>query len=142
MAQNIIKVFHADHGISQSTMQLLLDSAGLGEGFFLKTLWLPNGHPPVESLLYGPLAGDAPVPESEVIYKKRSEDRPESRMVNLPRRTSKRVTIIGIAGPDGVTVFTCYGGEAAPREPGDKSLTDTKELQESKDFWAQHALAL
>jgi len=141
---NIVKVFHADHGISQSTMQTLVDQVlpFTPTGFFLKTLDLPHGHEPVESLLYGPVAGDAPVPEAEVVYKQRSPDRPESRMVNLPRRTSKRATIIGIAAEDGVTIFTCYGGEAAPREPGDKSLTDPKELQESKTFWSQHALAL
>lgn len=141
---NIVKVYHADHGISQSTMQLLVDQIApfTPTGFFLKTLDLPHGHEPVESLLYGPAAGDAPVAESEVVYKQRSPDRPASRMVNRPRRLSKRVTIIGVAAEDGVTIFTCHGGEAAAREPGDASLTDPKELQESKTFWSQHALAL
>ena len=141
MATNIVKVFHADHGVAPSTMQLLVDQIQ-PTGFFLKTVDLPHGHEPVESLLYGPAAGDREVPEAEVIYKQRSPDRPMSRMVGLPRRTSKRVTIIGMAEADGVTIFTCYGGEAAPREPGDPTLTDPKELSEAKAFWAVHALAL
>lgn len=142
MATNIIKIHHADHGIPPEVIQALVTQLN-PEGFFLKTLPLPEGTPDVLCGIYGPNMGDAPVPEAEVTYKQRTPDRPMSRMVARPQRPVRIVTLIGTTTPEGVLVFTCYGGPQAEREPGDPSLqNDPAALEAAKRFWSQHALCL
>jgi len=136
---NIVKVFHADHGISDALLLSALKRLNLGEGFFARTLELES--PLVMSALYGPDAGDPPVPDEEVDLCKRTEDRPPSRMVDWPKRPSNKLSIIGTVAADGATIFTAYGGPLAPREPGDVSMTTDEERAESAAFWATHALA-
>jgi hypothetical protein len=140
----IVRVYHADHGVSQALMAWAVAAAAPAEGgFFLRTLTLPEGEADLLNGLYGPASGDAPVPEGEVTWRRRSEDRPPSRIAaGRPKRPTRLVTIIGVASPDGVTVFTCYGGPAAEREPGDASLQgDPDGLARATAFWAEHALA-
>lgn len=138
----IKKIFHADHGIPHMVVLRVIESLNLPQGFFLRTTELPEGADDAQNGLYGPASGDAPVRESEVFYAKRSPDRPESRMVRLPKRPTRTVTAIGMVDPDGVTVYTIYGGPAAEREPGDPSIAnDPKLLAAAKKFWSQHALA-
>jgi len=134
-----ITIFHADHGIDESTIRWALRQIE-PTGFFLRTLTLPAGHPNVMNALYGPVSGDAPVPESEVHYKKRSADRPPSRMVNRPLRQTRLITIIGMADGKNVKVFTAYGGPAAEREPGDPTMSETEQAT-AEAFWKKHALA-
>jgi hypothetical protein len=135
-----IKIYHADHGISMETIERLVEQLN-PSGFFIRTVELPPNHPPVESLLYGPLAGDPPITEDEVEYLVRGNRAGPSRMVNRPRRMTRTVTIIGEATPEQVEVYTCYGGLPAPREPWDPSLSSPEEKRESVDFWSTHALA-
>lgn len=138
----IKKIFHADHGIPHMVVVQVIDSLNLGSGFFLRTTTLPEGAPDALNGLYGPASGDAPVDERSVHYAKRSEDRPASRMVALPKRPTRTVTVIGMVDEDGVTVYTIYGGPAAEREPGDLSLqNDPEALRAAKKFWSEHALA-
>lgn len=141
----IKKIYHADHGVSPETIQQIIDrleeDKKLPAGFFIITTRLPLLAPSIENALYGPRSGDDDVTESEVFYMKRSEDRPPSRMVNLPARETRKVTVIGMNDPDGVNVYTIYGGPAAEREPGDPTLTTPEEKQAAIDFWAVHALA-
>jgi hypothetical protein len=140
--RSIKRIFHADHGIPPFTALQVIQSLDLPDGFFLRTTELPEGAPDVLNALYGPAAGDSPVPESDVFYAQRSPDRPESRMIDLPKRPTRIVTVIGVADPNGVTVYTIHGGPAADREPGDKSLaSDPEALAASKAFWSKHALA-
>jgi len=138
--KNIVKIFHADHGIQKELMQELVNQIR-PSGFFLKTVELPAGVPDVMSAIYGPIAGDDPVEEGTVTYKKRTPDRPLSRMIDKPMRPTRLVTIIGNEVEDQVTVFTCYGGPAAEREPGDKSLKTMEEIEASRLFWSEHALS-
>ena len=135
-------IFHADHGISRETIEALVERLN-PQGFFLRTVELPAGAPDAMNALHGPASGDAPVPETEVTYKQRSPDRPMSRMVARAPRPTRMVTIIGMAAPgQPVKVFTCYGGPAAEREPGDKSLGTDAEKAAAQKFWAEHALSL
>jgi hypothetical protein len=138
--KTIANVFHADHGVTNETLMWALSQIN-PDGFFLRTLDLPEDHCDLLSALYGPLAGDAPVSDDVVSFVKRSEDRPASRMVSEVKRPSRLLTVIGIVKEDGVTIFTAYGGPCAPREPGDSTLSSDEEKKESSDFWAQHALA-
>ena len=144
----IVKCYHADHGVSEATMLWALEQeiganvAQIARGFFLLTLTLPDGHADLRNSLYGPASGDEPVDESRVHYRRRTPDRPESRMVSEPARPTRLLTIIGTIDEDGVTVYTAHGGPAAEREPGDPTLTaGTPEHDAAVAFWAQHALA-
>jgi len=136
----IAKVFHADHGVSNEMLQWAVDEIK-PTGFFLKTLTLPDQFPDLMNALYGPSSGDEPVSDSAIHMKKRTEDRPESRMVKLPKRATRLLTVIGMAGEDGVTIFTAYGGPAAEREPNDPTLKSDEEKAAASSFWAGHALA-
>jgi hypothetical protein len=138
----IKKIYHADHGIGQFVTRLVIESLDLQPGFFLRTTTLPEGAPDALNALYGPASGDSPVDERAVIYRQRSEDRPMSRMIDLPGRPTRIVTVIGMVEADGITVYTIYGGPAAEREPGDPSIAGNDELiAAAKKFWSQHALA-
>lgn len=143
----IVKVHHADHGVPFSTLEWALERIAPTAGFFAVTVDLPDGHAPLLSALYGPLAGDPPVEDEDVVYVQRTPDRPLSRMVRRPPRPTHRLTVIGIVtgeGDDkGAVLFTAYGGELAEREPGDGSLVPgSPEHARAAAFWAVHALAL
>jgi len=142
-AITLLQVHHADHGIGAETLQSLLAAEPLPEGFFIVVRPLPPGAPDVFSALWGPTAGDVPVGDGEVTYVTRSPDRPPSRTVVRPHRPIRTVVLIGINAPEGVTLFTAYGGPAAaPREVGDPSMEgDAAAQAESAAFWAVHALA-
>jgi hypothetical protein len=135
-----LKVFHADHGVSEDTLTWALSQIE-GDGFFLITLTLPEGHADLLNGLYGPIVGDAPITDSEVHFTRRSEDRPLSRMVARPKRPTRLLTLIGTRTGDAVVVYTAHGGPAAEREPGDKSLATDAERAASDAFWQAHALA-
>lgn len=140
--QTIKKIFHADHGIPHFTVLQVIQSLNLPDGFFLRTTELPEGAPDAMNALYGPKSGDAPIPEDRVFYAQRSPDRPPSRMVALPKRPTRTVTAIGMVEPDGVTVYTIYGGPSSEREPGDPSIANDPDLiKAAKAFWSKHALA-
>ncbi len=138
----LITVFHTDHGVTLATLDWALAQIQ-PTGFFLRTLTLPDSHVDLENGLYGPSSGDAPIQESEVYYAKRTEDRPESRMITKGiKRATRLITLIGMCNPDGsVTVFTAYGGPAAEREPNDPTLRTDEEKSAAAAFWAVHAIA-
>ncbi len=56
----IAKVFHADHGVDSETLAWAVSEIR-PEGFFLRTITLPEGSPSLLNNLYGPVCGDAPV---------------------------------------------------------------------------------
>ena len=122
-------IFHADHGVESAFDMIDAYMAGLPPGFFIGVMPLPPNSG-IESALYGPTAGDSPVPESDVEYVVRGN------------RPADHLVVIGIAGED-PKVFTAYGSigpDVAPREPWDKSLSPS-EREESRVFWSEHALA-
>jgi len=138
---------HLDHGLSPECVAWILGEFADRTAFFLVTLELPPELEPegLVSALYGPLAGDEPVPEAEVTYACRGARTAPSRLVARPVRPTRVVTVIaGPDGPDGaMTLYTAYGGPCAPREPGDPQLQGNEAgLAESRAFWALHALAL
>ncbi len=138
-----IKVFHADHGIA-STHLLTWALAEIDpKGFFLRTLEIPADAADLLNALYGPASGDASVPESEVFYAHRGgEGRGLSRMIERPKRPTRLLTIIGMATPEGINIFTAYGGPAAEREPTDPSIANDEEAKRvATEFWSKHALA-
>ena len=134
------KVFHADHGISPKQMdyikKFLLKS--MPQGFSIKQFTLPRSLGAVPNAMYGPAAGDGPVPESQVHYMDRSGRGWEDRMVDLPPRPVNYGQVIGIREGNAFTLFTVYGGPLAPQNPADPTNQDAAG---SKKFWKQHALS-
>ena len=62
----------------------------------------------------------------------------EDRVIDKPRRPSRKLTMIGMREEDGsITLFTAHGGPPAKQNADDPSCGDK---EESKAFWATHAL--
>jgi hypothetical protein len=141
MALKIVADSHVDHGITKEQMAHVVETFSDKEEFFIANVILPEELGTVPCGLYGPVEGDAPVPEAEVEYVIRGKRNCASRVVNMPTRPTRLLTVIG--GPDGdekCVLYTAFGGHLAPKEPGDLTLALDK-VQESRDFWAQHALS-
>lgn len=134
------------HGLSRETTKFIYEKFGGRTGFFIESVELPEGLDAVDCGLYGPIMGDPPVAESDVVYAQRPPRTYESRMVARPMRKTRTLTVI--AGPHasggveyGCVLYTAFGGPLMPKEPGDATLT-----AENRDFserlWAEHALSL
>jgi hypothetical protein len=104
--------------------------------------------------LRGPSCGDREITEDLVQYRVRPGRRNTTRALlaftddlggvcwNLAQlRTVDVVTVVigEHAGQERV-LFTVYGGQPAPREPGDTAIASWEELEASRKFWAVHAL--
>jgi hypothetical protein len=146
---------HLDHGINDAQLGNLLQRFEGRTGFFIATFDLPDGLGDVPCALFGPLVGDEPVPESEVVYRNRGEREYPSRIIETAyeRRTRKVTVIAGPHGDETCILYTAFGGPQTPQEPGDlvaqiaeaqKKGKNTAELWErlktSREFWSQHAL--
>ena len=133
---------HLDHGVSPALLAYVCDLFAHKTGFFLKTIELPAELAVgLESRIWGPIEGDEPVPQSEVVWEVRGSRPWASRMTNQPARPTRWLTVIaGPRGGDTCSLYTAFGGKAAPREPWDTGLATPEERKESHDFWAQHAL--
>jgi hypothetical protein len=130
---------HVDHGLNEVQLRYILDQFVDKTAFFITTIELPEELGTVPCGLYGPLMGDAPIPEGEVVHQKRGTRAWTSRLIDKPLRPTRKVTVIG--GPhDGhpCILYTCYGGPQAPQEPGDPGCKDPAA---SATFWREHALA-
>ena len=143
---------HLDHALTDSQIDYILKRFSDRNGFFIETFELPEGLGKVPCGLYGPIVGDAPVMIGT--FDEKRGDRPyTSRMVRLPPRETRTVTVI--AGPHEnhtCLLFTAYGGPLAPKEPGeiramlelacaDHHAGIAAQLARSEEFWAEHALA-
>lgn len=107
-------------------------------GFHLLTVEMPEGLPDLPNGLYGPTCGDDPVPEDQVSYVVRGDRDWEDRVTDKPRRPSRKLTMIGSREwDDSITLYTAHGGPPAAQNPADPSCGDQ---EESKAFWATHAL--
>jgi hypothetical protein len=83
-------------------------------------------------------------PDDDIYYKTRVARRWPSRFVRgrLPIPCSSITLVFKQSGPKGsrVRVVTAFIGTPGAREEGDTSLRSESEIQESKAFWANHAL--
>lgn len=163
----ILPESHLDHGISTTIAEWLMGQFEDRADFFVETVEIPEKYGTVPCGLYGPAMGDGPTAFNRGrIYTRTRPGRDwPSRLVPMPTRQTRKVTVI--AGPTEVeepcpathtegtacekcngtkmvaqiALYTVYGGPAAPREPGDPSLTTPEEKAEAEAFWSQHALA-
>ena len=136
----VIQLSHLDHGLTQAHIDYILERFKDRAAFFIETIELPAHLAAVPGALYGPIAGDPPIPDSSVRYVNRGARTWPSRiMTGMKSRPTRVVTVV--AGPhDGepCVLYTCYGGKAAPQEPADPNCKDPAG---AAWFWAQHALA-
>jgi len=130
---------HVDHGLTEAQLRYLFDRFADRNGFFIETIELPEQLGTVPCGLHGPLMGDAPIIETEVLRQVRGDRTWQSRLVDRAPRQVRTVTVI--AGPHGdlpCVLYTAFGGPLAPQEPGDPGCRD---LTASLAFWDQHALS-
>jgi len=133
----ISKESHLDHGLTLGHIQWILKTYGDKEGFFIETMEFPKELGLLDCGLHGPCMGDEPIKESEVIYEVRGKREGKSRLIDRPSRKSNEITIIaGPHGEDKCLLYTCFGGPQAPKE-----TFDAPESEESRYFWANHALS-
>lgn len=143
----IDKVSHLDHGLTPAHVAWLQEKFAGRDAFFIETVTIPEELDPVVCALYGPVMGDEPVGEGEVRYVVREGRNCATRVLRwesiTPSRRTRLLTVVaGPAGGAPCTLYTAYGGPAAPREPGDLSLPSWAEIEKSRAFWADHALSL
>jgi hypothetical protein len=133
---------HLDHGITEAQIHHIFERFAARDSFFIETITLPHELGTVPCGLYGPIMGDAPIGEAEVSYGRRGDRAWDSRLIQLPARQRREVTVI--AGPHeekcdpahhwpkqcilcegtgaikhACILFTAFGGPLAPQEPGD-----------------------
>jgi len=135
---------HLDHGVPKDQFDWALEAAAklLPEsGPAVVTLELPEELGLVSCGLHGPLMGDDPVGDEEVVLESRNGRAGASRLVERGLRMVRQITVIcGPYGDQPWVLYTIHGGPAAPREPWDSSLDDA-EREASRAFWSEHALS-
>jgi hypothetical protein len=130
---------HLDHSLTPAQIAHVCALFADRTAFFRETIELPVDLGTVPCGLYGPLVGDAPVGDADVTLAPRGARPYPSRLVALPPRPSRLVTVV--AGPhDGhaCVAYTMFGGPLAPQEPGDPTCRD---VPASTAFWGEHGLA-
>jgi hypothetical protein len=139
---------HLDHDITGEQLAWILAECSGHREFFIETLEIPTSFGVLECGLHGPAMGDDPVPADDCFYRSRGDREYGSRMCNRLPRETHLVTVIGGPHPlfegdvvEPITLFTVFGGPAAPKEPGDPTINNMEDLAKSRDFWSQHALS-
>ncbi len=130
---------HLDHGLTEAQTQFLLETFAGRQVFFIETITLPPELGTVPCGLHGPIMGDDPVSEEEVVLETRGDRTWTSRLCDRPTRQVRTVSVI--AGPyedEPCILYTAFGGPVAPQELGDPGCRD---LEASTAFWAEHALS-
>jgi len=136
---------HTDH-VNPAQLAWVVSAYAGCDGFFNESLDLPKSLGGLTCDLYGPIMGDDPVTDEDVVMLPRPGRDWASRLVlGLPSRRTRTITVIG--GPDEYgnqcVLYTVYGGPQAPRELNDPSLPKSGPARrEARDFWSEHALAM
>jgi len=130
---------HVDHDVTPAHLAFAQQHFAGRTAFFAETVTLPDDLPALPSALYGPIAGDPPVPDADVFQAKRGDRAWDSRLIDRPSRPSRKLTVIAGPNADGqMVLYTAFGGELAPQEPGDPGARDKAA---SEQFWSEHALS-
>lgn len=135
---------HLDHALTDAQVDFVLGLSAKEGELTIQTVELPEELGTVPCGLFGPVMGDAPVTDSaDVEWRVRGNRKGESRTVSRAPRQVRTVTVI--SGPhdgESCVLFTAFGGPQSPREPFEFADDDQSDAaQESRKFWAEHALA-
>jgi hypothetical protein len=162
---------HLDHSLTTKQLAHVLKLCADQTAFFIETFTLPPELGVVSCALYGPIMGDDSITDQGITlplnwYKLTNGDAvfdrracpikmemrgnrayPSRMLVGAPLRPTNKLTVI--AGPHKdypCVLYTAFGGPVAPKEPGDPTIRpealDPTEAEESRDFWAHHAIAV
>lgn len=146
------KVAHGDHNLQEAHLEILDDRIlkwSRGEPCALGWVLLPEGVPPLPSLLWGPDAGDPPIHDNGdgyVFYGRRGGRTMPSRLIREDPRPCRGMAYVlsydrHRSSPVPIVV-TAYGSPLlAPREWWDTSIRSPQERHASFLFWSVHALA-
>jgi len=145
---NITEKSHLDHGLTRAQVEYIANRFRDRRAFFTEEINLEEaGLGTVPCALHGPIMGDKPIGEDDVVYLKREGREGTTRLIDREPRMVTTVTVI--AGLDGradavgnapCILYTAFGGPKAPKEPDDPDMT-LDEIAESKQFWSTHALS-
>ena len=136
-------IYHDDHSMDSRSLTWCLSRVNT-EGFFLKTFTIPEDHSDTVNALYGPVCGDEPVSGTLIRREGRNFD---DKMIDLPTRPSRLVTVIGVKEKDGFVVFTAHGGPAAEKnlqqvlQEFDDGKCSQADVDRVRAFWEEHALS-
>lgn len=136
------KVEHQDHGVSAEQYHFILDEVMHrvdGQGQFLLKVILPAQLGTVPCGLHGPIMGDAPIDDEDVVFYSRGGRAWTDRCVDRPTRPVSIVQVIGVLYEDQCVIHTIFGGPLAPMNPDDPKCSTPLE---SERFWSEHALTL
>ncbi len=98
---------HLDHALTEAQVVYIMTKFVDRSAFFIETFELPEELGTVPCGLYGPIMGDAPVLASQVELLVRGTRTWKSRLVNLPARLTRQLTVI--AGPHEEKCDRCDG---------------------------------
>lgn len=131
---------HSNIGFTPEQLKYVKEQivSNADNGFFIKKITIPFELGSVPNALYGPAAGDPPIKEEDVFYKKRGLRGWEDRMIDLPPRPTQVAHAIGERDGNKIKLYTVYGGPLAPRNPDDP---DNPDIEQSKVWWSEHALS-
>ena len=136
-------IYHADHSMDSRSLAWCLSQVNT-MGFFLQTFTIPEDHSNAVNALYGPVCGDEPV---QGVLLRREGRNFDDKMIDLPTRPSRLVTVIGIQEKDGFVVFTAHGGPAAEkneqqvRQEFEEGKCSQADVDRVAKFWQEHALS-
>lgn len=137
------EVLHQDHGINPDQMDNTQETLRLSElpvGFFIRTVRIPLALGPVPCGIHGPVMGDAPISDDEIVYRTRGDRPYTDRCIDRPLRQVSYVQAIGTMREDGsCLLYTVYGGPLAPMNPEDPGCPDR---EAARAFWSKHALSI
>jgi len=141
---NGITIAHDDHDLLPEHLAFIDRALEAWDGsFIIRVLPLPMTVKSLPSALYGPSAGDEPITEDQVTYKRRNNRPGPSRLIAAPMRPARNMVVIGGLDREGsLMLFTAYGTQSdtpSPREWWDSSMKPLEAI-EAATFWSVHAL--
>lgn len=134
---------HSGHGVTPAQMRYVraqLELVLTKPGPFIVRIELPAELGTIQNGLHGPVCGDDPIEDDDVVFCVRSPRDYADRCIDRPFRQVDYVHAIGELGESGFCLIeTVFGGPVAPCHPDDPKCSD---VDSSKHFWASHALSL
>lgn len=136
-------VWHKDHGVTASQLAYVceyIEKGVLKPGPFILRIGLPPALGTAPCALHGPVMGDPPVEDEDVVFWTRGERGYADRCVDRPLRPVDILVVIGQLDESGFCLLeTLFGGPLAPMNPADQKCQD---VAASKEFWSTHALSI
>jgi len=148
---NGITLAHDDHGLSSAHLDFIdqvSHNFDCRESISKTVHYMPSELERLSCELHGPVCGDYPVSESEVIYRRRNGRPGLSRLTYREPRPADYMTIISTRDKNKeliiLTAYGCMNGKVerlAPRECWDVGMKPYETLK-SAEFWMSHALSV